>query len=441
MGLSNVPLTRYLVRKGASVTAFDRKPAHEIQAAFDELSRLGVRFSLGSDYLAPLSEGYDAVFLTPGMKKDLPEVSAARAAGAEISSETRLFFQACRAVIVGITGSAGKTTTTALTGEMLKRGTSRRVLVGGNIGNPLIEIVDSIPADSLVVLELSSFQLQSLDMSPHVSVVTNVSPNHLDVHASMEEYVEAKKNIFRFQGPGDVAVLNADNALTSAMAPECPGRVLMFSRSHRTAGAFVEGGMIRFGDAGEPVAAVAEIGIRGAHNVENALAAVTAAMCLGAEPGQLAEVLREFPGVEHRIELVRVKDGVRYYNDSIATAPERTIAALNTVEGPIILILGGYDKHLPFDSLAEEVVRRVESVITLGATAEKIERAIAEAASRRGTGPSVTRCADLREAVTTAAARAEPGYAVLLSPSCASYDKLRNFEERGRMFKELVNCL
>ncbi len=443
MGLSNVPLARYLVSKGASVTGFDRKPAGEIRAAYDELSRLGVKFSLGPGYLDAL-KGFEYVFLTPGMKKDLPEIVAARDSGAEISSETRLFFQMCKATIVGITGSAGKTTTTTLTGEFLKREGSREVWVGGNIGNPLIEKVEEIPGDAIVVMELSSFQLQTVDRSPDVSIITNISPNHLDLHSSMDEYVEAKKNIFRFQRGGDVAILNADNPVTAGMAGDCPANVLTFSRRTSATGAYVEGGNIVLGfdvrgsGGRRTVIPVDEIRIPGLHNVENALAASTAAACLGAGPATIAGVLRTFPGVEHRLELVRVKDGVTFYNDSIATAPDRTIAALNTIRGPKALILGGYDKHLPFDELGREVVETVEVVVTVGATAEKIEAAIAGAAAKAGKGPRVTRCSTLAEAVRTAAEQARPGYSVLLSPACASYDMFRNFEERGRLFKELV---
>ncbi|MGE5485534.1 MAG: UDP-N-acetylmuramoyl-L-alanine--D-glutamate ligase [Ignavibacteriales bacterium] len=441
MGLSNVPLARYLVHKGASVTGFDRKDADGIRAAYDELSRLGVDFSLGPGYLDRLV-GFHTVFLTPGMKKDLPQIIAARESGSEISSETRLFFDLCRATIVGVTGSAGKTTTTTLTGEFLKRDGTRRVWVGGNIGNPLIEKVEEIPVDSIVVLELSSFQLQTVDRSPGVSIITNISPNHLDVHSSMDEYIEAKKNIFRFQSGGDVAVLNADNPVTAGMAGDCPAGVLMFSRRNRASGAYVDGGRIVLGfGGGESVIPVKDIRIPGLHNVENALAASTAAAWLGAKPGDIAAVLRTFPGVEHRLELVREKDGVRFYNDSIATAPDRTIAALNTIEGPKVLILGGYDKHLPFDELGREVVDKVEAVVTVGATAAKIEKAIEEAAAAAGKGPLVTRCSTFAEAVEAAAARARPGCSVLLSPACASYDLFRNFEERGRLFKELVTRL
>ncbi|MGE5541682.1 MAG: UDP-N-acetylmuramoyl-L-alanine--D-glutamate ligase, partial [Bacillota bacterium] len=313
MGLSNVPLARYLVHKGASVTGFDRKDADGIRAAYDELSRLGVDFSLGPGYLDRLV-GFHTVFLTPGMKKDLPQIIAARESGSEISSETRLFFDLCRATIVGVTGSAGKTTTTTLTGEFLKRDGTRRVWVGGNIGNPLIEKVEEIPVDSSVVLELSSFQLQTVDRSPGVSIITNISPNHLDVHSSMDEYIEAKKNIFRFQSGGDVAVLNADNPVTAGMAGDCPAGVLMFSRRNRASGAYVDGGRIVLGfGGGESVIPVKDIRIPGLHNVENALAASTAAAWLGAKPGDIAAVLRTFPGVEHRLELVREKDGVRFY--------------------------------------------------------------------------------------------------------------------------------
>ncbi|NPV69297.1 MAG: UDP-N-acetylmuramoyl-L-alanine--D-glutamate ligase [Firmicutes bacterium] len=461
MGLSNVPLARYLVSKGARITAFDKKTARDLGGIFDEMTRLGVEFSTGPGYLDRLS-GFEHVFLTPGMKKDLPEITAARDAGAEISSETRLFFQLCKATTAGVTGSAGKTTTTTLLGKMLKKHGRRPVFVGGNIGNPLIEEVERIPPEAVVVLELSSFQLQTLDRSPDVAVITNVSPNHLDVHASMEEYVESKKSIFRFQGETGAAVLNADNAVTAAMAAECPGHTLLFSRvGPGRGGAFVredivmtpvfgwsdapspgEGQALRAVPAVEPrfepVLPVNEIRIPGLHNVENVLAAATASSWLGARPGDIAGVARAFPGVEHRLELVRIRDGVHYYNDSIATAPDRTIAALHTIEGPLVLILGGYDKHLPFEALANEVVERARLVFTLGDTAPRIEEAIARAAEQAGHGPEVIRCGSLGEVVRKAVENARPGDSVLLSPACASYDMFRNFEERGRIFKALV---
>ncbi|MCL6451024.1 MAG: UDP-N-acetylmuramoyl-L-alanine--D-glutamate ligase [Acetobacteraceae bacterium] len=376
LGTSNLALVRYLSARGAKLTGFDRKPAEELGPVPRELAALGVDCHLGPDYLKHL-KGFDVIFLTPGMKKSLPEVERARAEGAVISSETHLFFAMCRGRVVGVTGSAGKSTTTTLTGLMLEEAGVPAV-VGGNIGRPLIEQVEAIGPETRVVMELSSFQLELMRQSPWLSAILNLSPNHLDVHASFEEYVEAKANIFRFQGPGDACVLNADSGPCLALAPRCPGRVVTFSRRKvLERGACLEGGRltVRLDSAPETICRVEEVALRGLHNLENLLAASALAILAGGTPEACGRVARTFPGLEHRLEPVRELDGVIYINDSIGTSPDRTLAALEVFSQPLVLIAGGYDKKIPFDELGRALAQRVKALVLMGATAPKIEAA------------------------------------------------------------------
>ncbi|HHV79317.1 MAG TPA: UDP-N-acetylmuramoyl-L-alanine--D-glutamate ligase [Firmicutes bacterium] len=446
LGVSNLALARYLHAKGLSFEVRDKKRAEQLEDKLSQLPPSVSRLILGDGYLDGL-EQLDLVFLTPGMRKDFPEIRHAVGCGTVFSSEMALFVDQCRAPICGITGSAGKTTTTSLIGEMLRRGISKRVYVGGNIGNPLIELVDSIEPEAVVVLELSSFQLQMMTKSPHVAVLLNISPNHLDVHASMEEYVEAKSNIFKHHTSCDHLVVNADEPGAQSAIRGYPYDCLQFSRLHAVErGAFLDDGLILLTDGNHSttVLPASQVRIPGLHNLENVLAACCASSLFGCSVEAMAQVASTFPGVEHRLEFVREIDGVTYINDSIATTPERTMAAIATVTGPVVLIAGGYDKHLPFDHLAEKILQaNIPVVLTLGVTAPKIEEAISRAAYARPSTsqrrvPAVIRCEDLKEAVYKAREYATPGYTVLLSPACASYDMFRNFEERGRLFKKLV---
>ncbi len=461
LGVSNLALIDFLrgldLDPPVCLAGFDKKPRAELAATADRLEAMGIPLFLGGDYLDGLA-GHDLVFLTPGMPKDLPAVARARADGAEVSSEMKLFFELCRGWLVGVTGSAGKTTTTTLIGRILEaafgswaegEGHVRPdagpgpVLVGGNIGRPLIGEVLRIPPTAWVVLELSSFQLELLDQSPNLAVFLNLSPNHLDLHGSMEAYVAAKTRIFRYQKPGDVALLNAGSPRVAGLAEEVPGRLAWFGRENpRRPGGWVADGrlVVDVGQGPETVMEVGDIQVPGAHNVENALAAAVAARLCGVEADTIGRVIAAFGGVEHRLELVRTLDGVRYYNDSIATAPDRTLAALAAVPGSLVLVAGGYDKGIPFDELGEAVAGRVKCLVLLGKTAPKIEAAVRAAVERggAGAGPRILRASSFDEAVELARGAAEPGDAVLLSPACASYDMFRNFEERGRRFKAIV---
>lgn len=447
LGKSHMALIRWLTKQGARVAAFDQATAERLGDRYRELQELGVtEFSLGPDYLKRLPE-YRTIFLTPGMPKYLPEIQAARAAGAEITGEIPLVLRLCRARVVGITGSAGKTTTTTLVGEIL-RAAGFPVHVGGNIGRPLIEVVETIPETAVVVLELSSFQLQLADRSPRVAVITNISPNHLDVHADMDEYVAAKKNIFRFQDSSGRVVLNADNNLTRVMAAEAGERAVLFSLHGDPGGraaAFLDGDDLvwRLEQHRVPTLKRQEIRLPGRHNLENVLAAMAATFLAGASMQAIRSVVPGFTGVEHRLEPVRTLDGVRYINDSKATAPVETLAALAAVREPMVLICGGYDKKIPFDDLAGALVgSQVHTLVLMGATADAIAAAVAGAAARTGRpAPPILRAAGMAEAVQKARAAARPGDVVLLSPACASYDQYSNFEERGRHFKDLVHAL
>lgn len=438
LGVSNLALIRYLLGKGMVPTACDRLEPGELGETYDELAAQGVAFRLGPGYLDNL-EDFDVVFLTPGMPKHLPQIEKAKEAGVVLSSEIDLFFSLCPAPIIGITGSSGKTTTTTLVGEFLGAG-GGGVFVGGNIGTPLIAQVDNITKGDRVVLELSSFQLELMERSPHVAVVTNITPNHLDVHPSMEHYVNAKKNIYRWQDEGDVAIFNEDDPYAPDMIREARGQVFTFSRRHPVArGAWVDGERIVLtGTKVEgTLCSIQDLALLGGHNVENVLAACLGAVALGSPLRPMAEVCRTFTGVAHRLEPVGEVRGVKYYNDSIATTPARAIAGLKAFTAPIILIAGGSDKNLPFDELADHIICRVEHLVLVGLTAEKIERAVRQ---KKKDFP-ILRAKEFSQAVKLAAGVANPGDVVLLSPACASYDMFRNFEERGDLFRRLVQEL
>lgn len=438
---SNIPLVRFLARYGIEMTVCDRKTPEELGERYNRIARLPVTFRHGPAYLAGL-EDFDVVFLSPGIKRNQPELIAARNAGVRFTSEMELFFDLCSAPITGITGSAGKTTTTTLVAEIY-RAAGLVTHVGGNISHSLVDQALAFAPDSRVVLELSSFQLQPLRKSPTIAAVTNISPNHLDVHASMDEYINAKKNIFRYQRPGDRLVLNRDDPRTRDMAAEAKGEVLWFSRREPVArGAFLRGEeLVLRADREQVICRVGDVLVPGWHNIENILAAAALAGATGLAAEPVRAVATTFRGVEHRLQLVRVRNGVRWYNDSIATAPERTLAALATVPGPLVLILGGSDKKADFGELAAVVCERAHTVLLIGATADRIEAAIRAAAATRGVMPQLVRCGDYAEVVARAAAAARPGDAVLLSPACASYDMFENFEQRGKLFAELVNEL
>ena len=438
IGVSNTPLLRLLLREGIAVTACDRSDRAKLGALAEELEAAGAVLRLGDGYLQGLDQ--DVIFRTPGLRPDAPELEAARAGGSVITSEMEVFFQVCPCPIIAVTGSDGKTTTTTIIAELL-RAAGHTVHVGGNIGHPLLAEAGSIRPTDWAVLELSSFQLMTMTRSPHIAVLTNLAPNHLDVHKSMEEYVWAKENIFRHQQPGDIAVFNLDNAITRELSAHAPGRALYFSRREEPEnGVFLRGNAVisRRDSHERQIMTTEDIRLPGVHNVENYMAAIAAVD--GLVPDETIRTFaRTFNGVEHRIELVRTWRGVRFYNDSIASSPSRTIAGLRSFKEKVILIAGGYDKHIPFDVLGPEVVEHVKLLILCGATADKIRAAVEQAPGYRPGHPEILDVTPFQRAVETARDRAVPGDVVTLSPACAAFDQFKNFMERGKTFKAIVN--
>lgn len=437
-------LAAFLHEKGASVTLSDIKPREALNAHLDAVRDLPIRLVLGGHPEAILDA--DVVFVSPGVPLDIPILREARLRGIPLSSETRLFFRLCPAPIVGITGSSGKTTTTAMVGEMLKAA-GYRTFVGGNIGRPLIGFLRRIQADDKVVMELSSFQLEMLGASPHIAAVLNVTPNHLDRHPDMGSYIAAKKEIILHQGAGDIAVLGADNPIARAFAQECRGDVAFFSRSEEPPkGSSLRNDtlVLRLNGESDALCRRSELKLRGEHNLENALAAALIARLAGASVEAIAHVCRTFAGVEHRLEYVATVGGADFYDDSIATTPERAAAAVRSFAEPIVLLAGGRDKHLPWEDLAKLTMNKVRHLILFGEAADLIARAIAEARARNNGSlmlQSIHKVDTLEEAVPLAAQVARPGDVVLLSPGGTSFDAFRDFEERGERFKELVHRL
>ncbi len=441
IGVSNTPLIEKFLKMGARVVACDRRSREQIGALAETLENQGAELRLGDDYLENLE--VDMIFRTPGMQFDLPELKKARANGIVVTSEMEVFFDLCPATIFAVTGSDGKTTTTTLIAEMLKA-EGKNVFVGGNIGTPLLPEIEKMTKDDFVVVELSSFQLISMRKGPDVAVVTNVAPNHLDVHKDMDEYVGAKKNILLHQNAFSRSVLNADNEITKGFSPDVRGQKLYFSMKKAVKnGAWLsEDGYLNLSYRGisVPLLHKDDITVLGDHNVENYLAAISAVWgYVGAD--SIVKVAHEFRGVEHRIEFVREVDGVRYYNDSIASSPTRTIACLKAFKEKVILLAGGYDKHIPFEPMAPYVIEKVKLLILNGPTADKIEAAIKADENYKVNNPQIIRVNNFKEAVMVAHEMAAPGDIVALSPACASFDAYPNFVARGRHFKELVEKL
>ena len=444
IGVSNRPLIELLLSRGVAVTACDKKDRATLGAPAEELVGKGCRLRLGPDYLKDLTE--DVIFRTPGMRPDLPELNAAVERGSTLTSEMEVFFEVCPCPILAVTGSDGKTTTTTIIAELL-RAAGKTVHLGGNIGHPLLSETGGMRAGDIAVLELSSFQLMTMTRSPHIAVITNLAPNHLDVHKDYAEYISAKENIFTHQSASDIAVFNADNEVTRSFVGRQRGALRTFSRRETVE----RGAYLAPDDAGEgqaiwmsnengrrQVLPLAEIKLPGIHNVENYMAAIAAVDRLVPDK-IIRDFAKNFGGVEHRIELVRELDGVRYYNDSIASSPSRTIAGLNAFPEKVILIAGGKDKGISYGSLGPVVNEHVKLLILCGATAGVI-RASVEQAENYG-GLEIADVEDYHQAVSLARSRAKEGDVVILSPASTSFDRFANFMERGRVFKEIVNSL
>ena len=436
IGVSNIPLIEFLVSLGGKVTAFDKKEENELKEVVDKYSKLGVKFQLGKDYLENLT-GFEVVFKTPSMRIDSEALVKVKEEGAYVTSEMEEFVRYCPAKVYGITGSDGKTTTTTLIYKILKEA-GYTTWVGGNIGAPLFANIEKMTKNDRVVLELSSFQLMTMDTSTDVAVVTNLSPNHLDMHKDMNEYVDSKKNVFKYQESENLLVLNLDNDITNKMISEAKGRVYTFTRKSEDSDAIYKDGGLYV--KGKLVCKREDIKLKGLHNVENLLAAF-AATCDEVSVESMKNVAITFGGVEHRSEFIRKIDGVEYYNDSIASSPTRTLASIKAFEKPVILIAGGYDKNLPFEPLAFEGYSFIKHLIVLGATKDKIKEQFSRLEKEKGIVVPINTVSTLEEAVEVAREIAKEGDIVTLSPACASFDMFTGYPQRGHRFVEYVNAL
>ncbi len=443
IGGSNLPLIDKFKSYGAKVSARDKRTEEQLGDTAKELLSKGIELKLGEEYMSDINE--EIIFRTPGMRFYMPELNKARANGSAVTSEMELFFDLCPCKIIAVTGSDGKTTTTTIISEFLKA-MGKTVHLGGNIGTPLLPIIEQIKEDDIAVVELSSFQLISMRKSPDIAVVTNLAPNHLDIHKDMQEYIDAKKNIFLHQNAFGRTVLNSDNEITKSFINETRGRTYMFSRKeHLLNGAWLDNtdGTIYMAVNGLDTAIMnkSDIKIPGNHNIENYLCAICAVWGL-VDIDIIKKVAKEFSGVEHRAEFVREVNGVKYYNDSIASSPTRTCCGtLSLYNQKIILIAGGYDKKIPFDDMGKVVVEKVKLLILMGATSDKIYNAVINAPEYKNGNPQIIKVDNMEQAVKTAYEKATDGDIVSLSPACASFDLYPNFVARGRHFKEIVNSL
>ena len=431
LGVSNRPLVRLLLEFGCDVTGCDRTPREKLDAEVLELEAMGCKLRVGDGYLDGVEA--DVLFRTPGMHPGNPAIRTLANKGATVTSEMEVFFEVAPCHLIAVTGSDGKTTTTTLISEMLKA-QGYTVWLGGNIGTPLLPLVRQMKAEDYAVVELSSFQLMDMRRSPRRALITNLAPNHLDVHKDMEEYVEAKTNIFRYQDQDGLLVLNGDNGITAGFTGN--GATRFFSRQGKGHVELKDGVIYR---GGEAVLDASDILIPGVHNIENYMAAI--AMVEGlVEDETVRQVAKTFGGVEHRIELVRIKDGVKFYNDSIASSPSRTIAGLRSFREKVILIAGGYDKHIPYDVLGPEICEHVKKLFLGGATGPQIRAAVETCEAYTGQ-VEITDCENFEAAVRAAAAAAESGDIVLMSPASAAFDQFKNFMVRGEFYKKLIKEL
>lgn len=442
IGKSNLPLISLFSRYGAQVTACDKRTQEQLGEAAQQAKDAGAQLSVGEEYLKNLEA--DILFRTPGMRFYMEELNKFREQGVAVTSEMEVFFELCPCKIIAVTGSDGKTTTTSIIAELLKAA-GKDVHLGGNIGKPLLPEIETINETDVAVVELSSFQLISMRQSPDIAVVTNLAPNHLDIHKDMQEYIDAKKNIILHQNAFSRAVINMDNEITKGFAPDCRGTVYGFSRKQTLSnGCYTEKDgsiMMAVNGNAKKVMDISDIKIPGMHNVENYLAAI-AAVWGAADADIIRQVAQSFNGVEHRAEFVRVVNGVKYYNDSIASSPTRTACGtLSLYDEKIILIAGGYDKKIPYEPLGPVINKKVKLLILMGATAGKIESAVKNAENYEQEHPDIIRVNNMEQAVQAAYKNASDGDIVSLSPASASFDLYPNFDARGKHFKELVDKL
>ncbi|NME84176.1 UDP-N-acetylmuramoyl-L-alanine--D-glutamate ligase [Clostridium sp. SM-530-WT-3G] len=437
IGVSNIPLINFLLKLGAEVTAFDKKTKEQLGEVAVDFENKGVKLELGEGYLDKLT-GFEVVFKTPSMRIDSDALVRVKAEGAYVTSEMEEFVKYTKGKVFAVTGSDGKTTTTTIISKLLEA-EGYKTWVGGNIGTPLFAQIEEIKDEDKVVLELSSFQLMTMKEEINVAVCTNLAPNHLDMHKDMQEYIDAKKNIFLYQQADDVLIVNRENDITYGFEKEAKGIVKEFSSKRVIEnGAYYKDGVLYL--EGIEVCRKEDIVIKGMHNVENYLAAFLATMD-DVSIANMKKVAESFAGVEHRCELVRELDGVKYYNDSIASSPTRTLAGLKAFDEKVILIAGGYDKHIPFEPLAYEGYPYIKELILVGATSDKIQAAFDKLEAEKGIKVNIQRVDTFEGAVMLAKKIAKSGDVVTLSPACAAFDLFPNFMVRGKRFKEVVNSL
>lgn len=441
LGVSNIPLIDYLHDFQAKITVFDKRNEEKIDKdVLEKIENYKISKNFGENYLSNLKD-FDIIFKSPSCRPDLPEIEAEVKRGAILTSEIEKVLELAPCKIIAVTGSDGKTTTTSLIYEIVKQ--KYKAYLGGNIGIPLFTKIKEIQPENVVVLELSSFQLMTMKKSPDIAVVTNVTPNHLDIHKSYEEYIEAKKNIFLNQNEDNTLVLNYDNEITKNFAKTAKSKVIFFSSKEKIEnGVIYDDGIIKISEDGlrRHLLKLKDTHLRGTHNAENICAAVAATKGLVQIEDQI-NAIKGFEGVPHRIEFVREINGSKWYNDSIASSPTRTIAGLNSFDEEIVLIAGGYDKHLDYEPIAKPILDKVKTLILLGQTSGKILNAVKEKQEELGVKIDIYKVDTLEEAVDKAKMEAKPNQVVLFSPASASFDMFKNFEERGNKFKELVKNL
>lgn len=450
MGVSNIPLLDYFYDKNAKVTVFDKKTLSD--EIMEKVNKYRYEVEIGEDNLLKL-HGFDIIFRSPSALPTTPEFEEGVAKGAILTSEIEMVLKLAPCKVIGVTGTEGKTTTTSIIYEIAKKA-GYKCFLGGNIGKPIFTKIKDMKPEDLVILELSSFQLMGMEISPEISVITNMFPDHLNIHKSYEEYQQAKKNIFLHQNENGIVILNKDNNITRSFEKEANGKVVFFSSTKQLKNGYVydrEDYTIKHCIDGKCKDLINknDIKIRGIHNYENICAALAATETITDSNTQV-EAIKEFVGVEHRLEFVRELDGVKYYNDSIGTSPASTIAGLNAFDENIILLAGGSDKGLDYTEIGETITKKVGTLILTGPTSEKIENATRIALeeldkslenNKLHKNLQVIHCSNLEEAVKMSKQKAKPGDIVLLSPASASFDAFRNFEERGKKFKEFVNNL
>ncbi len=442
LGVSNIPLLDYMHNLKANVTVFDDREIDKIpKEVLDKVTNYHFEFSYGPNSLSKLN-GFDIIFRAPSCMPTREELKKEANRGAIVTTEIEMVIKIFPGKVIGITGSDGKTTTTTLIYEILKNN-GYNCYLGGNIGIPLFTKLNEMKPEDIVVLELSSFQLMGMEVSPNISVITNITPNHLNIHSSYEEYIDAKKNIFKYQNEEGIVVLNYDNDITKACSKETEGKVILYSGKEKLEdGVILDNDIIKLcqDKLRRHILNTNDLSLRGRHNYENACAAIAATSSL-VEPERAAKVIKEFKGVEHRLEFVRELNGVKWYNDSIGSSPTRTMAGLNSFNERITLIAGGYDKNLDYAPLAKPILEKVDNLILIGQTAGKIFDSVKAEGEKQNKNINICMCESLEDAVLTAKRVTRAGNIVLLSPASASFDMFKDFADRGNKFKELVHEL